>query len=238
MKRRKVLLLLLCVALIIVTLFLLTKKEKTPIIDASLPKEETPATLPGTPVEIKKEVIREETASVVISAAYPVFTNDTLSDMMRVRALNRIDSFKVDVPTDTDRPYTLDSDYARFEYNGIITYVFTTSVDTGGAHANHMRDTVTFSAEGEVLTFEKIFKNEDSVRKVFSAYITELRNGTQYDTELWLEGLKPLKENYNRFIINADGIVFLFDPYDIAPYSEGFQDIFVPRAIFEEYLES
>ena len=42
------------------------------------------------------------------------------------------------------------------------------------------------------------------------------------------EGTKPIKDNFKNFVFTKDGILLLFNYYQVAPYSQGEFQIIVP----------
>ena len=46
--------------------------------------------------------------------------------------------------------------------------------------------------------------------------------------ELILEGTKPIKENFQHFILTENGIKLIFPRYQIAPYYQGEFELVIP----------
>lgn len=128
---------------------------------------------------------------------------------------------------------------ASFYKNQAVNYSFSITTDTGGAHP--FTDTVTRVYDlhsGEIVTLEQIFKKDcEYLDKIASSakntVISKLaasqeEASSSVDTE-WVEsGAGPSAENYRNFILDKEGIRFIFPPYQVAPYAIGQVEATVP----------
>jgi hypothetical protein len=233
---RKILLPLVLFVIVIVLGFSI-KKPTSPSSQEPYPSQTYDAI-----VESSKEYVPfspEENAKV--SVAYPVLSDSFLSALLKKQAFDRVEAFKAEsltyrYPDDTNE-YTLETDYTREESTLYSTYVFSTYIYTGGAHGNQFRSTVTFDKAGKLVSLDTLFTDTQAALVAISAYAKEERSQTEFNTDMWLSGLDPSVDVYNRFIVRDDSLEFLFDPYEIAPYSSGLQKIIVPKSVYQEYLK-
>jgi hypothetical protein len=212
-------------------------------------KKSTPLSLEGTlpfvsekkVVELSKEYVPftgKENLKIVV--AYPVLSNSSLSELFKKEAFDRVAAFQEEILAsrgpDTTK-FSLETDYTREESTQYITYVFSTYMYTGGAHYNQFHTTTTFDKNGEIVTLETLFTDMPAALKAISTYAKAQRAETEFNTELWLSGLDPNADAYSRYIIRDNSIEFIFDPYEIAPYSSGPQKIIVPKSVYQQYLK-
>ena len=46
---------------------------------------------------------------------------------------------------------------------------------------------------------------------------------------MWASGSDPVAENYQTFLINQSSVMFIFQPYQVAPFSSGAPEVSIPR---------
>lgn len=128
---------------------------------------------------------------------------------------------------------------ASFYKNQAVNYLFSITTDTGGAHP--FTDTFTRVYDlhsGEAITLEQIFKKDcgylekiaSSAKSTVISKLAAAREeaSSSVDTE-WVEsGAGPNSENYRNFILDREGIKFIFPPYQVAPYAVGQVEALVP----------
>lgn len=210
---------------------------------APAPSIEVPVSQVGEKVtELSKEYVPftpQENAKV--SVAYPVLSDTFLGALLKKQAFDRVEAFKAEslasrYPDDANE-YTLETDYMREESTAYSTYVFSTYIYTGGAHGNQFRSTVTFDKAGKLISLDTLFTDTQAALLVISEYAKQERAGTEFNSDMWLSGLDPSVDVYNRYIVRDDSLEFLFDPYEIAPYSSGLQKIIIPKSVYQAYLK-
>ena len=98
---------------------------------------------------------------------------------------------------------------------------------TGGAHGGAMESYINFRKKtGKVITCEEFFgKNREAVMKMIKERIIR-ENECKTENELIEKrGIFSLGDVYisdSNFLLEKDSILFCYNPYDIAPWSEGF----------------
>lgn len=126
-------------------------------------------------------------------------------------------------------------------------YIFTIGVFeggyTGGAHSNYSQTTFNYSLiTGQLLSLEFIFprdKMEDLLRvaeKHFRKTLKLPQEGSLNEQGFWF----PENKLYlsTEFFPSEKGITFIYNPYEIAPYSEGEIRLFLPYTLISKYISS
>ena len=121
-----------------------------------------------------------------------------------------IDEFKKEID-DCNDSYYINITYNIYEYNNYLSYVFYIESYIGGAHPNHKIWTIIYDKDSDSII---------NIDTLFNKYIV--------DTNMMLEGTKPIKENFSNFVFTEDGILILFEYYQIAPYASGEFKVIIP----------
>lgn len=122
----------------------------------------------------------------------------------------------------------------------IRTVVFTSSFYTGGAHPNSGYTTFTFdTAQGTQIALADLFVNGDIPWDTISTFVqndlnTRLTDMTDAATIELGTGTNP--DNYQRWVLTPDSLIFFFDPYQVAAYAAGPQQSAVPLSTFAGQL--
>ena len=142
------------------------------------------------------------------------------------------------------RKYTLDISYKRFESPHTVSYAYTVYTDTLGAHPNGYFYTFLFDARtGATLTLGDILQGDwlDYVSaqsgKQITAHISEMMEGGG-EVTLFEEGLAPREGNFLNAYLDGADIVILFDPYQVAAYAAGPQEVRIKRNDMGEMLKA
>jgi hypothetical protein len=187
---------------------------------------------------------------VSVSSQSPHFTIDTQtpvltgSDDLRVTAfnerLNRLvlsqaDAFKNDFQQNTTS-FTPNGSYLNVTYQLVsqIAEIWSLKIDfefyyDGAAHPGHNSVTVNYDlGEGKELTLDDLFVTGSDYLQVISDYCINNLEERYTDDVLFLDGANPTQENYSRWDVASDGLVIIFDEYQVAPYAAGPQSVTVP----------
>jgi hypothetical protein len=97
----------------------------------------------------------------------------------------------------------------------------------GAAHPNHYFKVLNYDLKADKeITFGDLFINENqSLSFLSKASKTSL---TKADFPLFDDGLKPRRENFINWNLTKDSLRISFDPYQVAPYAAGPQEVLVP----------
>ena len=140
-----------------------------------------------------------------------------------------------EVPIQPDFPYTIDSYYEKYSSGNYLSYVFFTSMYTGGAHPNNTIHTITYDKKkNRIVTISNLVNKDSNLlttlseesRIILKKYPTFQ---TPYFIEdMLLEGTSPKEENFKNFAFSKDGLILFFEQYQVAPYSEGSFRVVIP----------
>lgn len=133
-------------------------------------------------------------------------------------------------PSGEDRAYTLIANYESKLGDKYDTIVFLMSVDFGGAHPNHFYRTVTFDKNQSVISIEDFLKREfvgvevlDKISNLTREKIST-KLAENVNQEMLNAGTDPDLDNFKNFYVDGEAVVFLFEPYAVAPYAYSTQE--------------
>ncbi len=130
--------------------------------------------------------------------------------------------------------YTLYITYKSYKYNTFTTYVFSISEFTGGAHPNNYMKSIRFNNKGEIITIKNLIEQNSNILNTLSKISRKLlfeklsSNDNDVNLQMILDGTKHVKENFENFIFSDEGLIILFDYYQVAPYYLGVQKVLIP----------
>lgn len=170
---------------------------------------------------IKDEIGQEESESITTAieafdAEYKAFKND-FPDSAQQWAL----SIETEV---------------LYQSDDIISLALNIYQDTGGAHGNDRISLLNFDPKtGELLKYEDVFKDlkalKERVKSEFYNTVTEDDLDENHDYFFGKDFQLP--ENFG---FSEDGIVFLYNTYEVASYNRGFVEFVVDFEDLENYL--
>ncbi len=120
----------------------------------------------------------------------------------------------------------------------------------GGAHPNSYVTAFNYSPrENRALELEDLFQEESDYKSVILDYVWEqlvnnpntymsVAAGTDGETTLVTKDLLrgDFDAELSRFFIDSDGLLFVFDPYQVAPYAAGIIEVKVPYSDLEDII--
>lgn len=172
-----------------------------------------------------------------IQVDYPKTNYNILNDATKNKIDNYIDNFKHNISDKQPNNYSLIIYYDVYHYMDYISYIFYIEYDTGGAHPNHDIWTIVFNTKSnKIVTLDNLITYNENILNLFSKYSREelLYNKKIVDTSMMIEGTRPTKENFSKFVLTNKGIILFFSRYQIAPYSSGHFQIIIPY----EYIKN
>jgi hypothetical protein len=128
------------------------------------------------------------------------------------------------------------SSFAQMNYSvlngtdGLLSVRFNVSFyASGAAHPNSYSQTLNFDLiHGKPIELSQVFLPKiDYLKLVATLCTTDL---TQQKRLEFLEGVQPVAENFARWNISSKGLVFSFDPYQVASYAMGPSQVTIPYA--------
>ena len=114
----------------------------------------------------------------------------------------------------------------RFDYAEYIA---------GSAHPNQQTRILNYDIEEQkILGTEELFLSPEAALGLLSHYSeTALRKkfsdlSEREFQETVLPGVIPMRENFRSVALKKDGLIVIFDPYQVAPYARGTKVLFIP----------
>ncbi|MFA5432980.1 MAG: DUF333 domain-containing protein [Candidatus Paceibacterota bacterium] len=133
-------------------------------------------------------------------------------------------------------PYEINNDF--------VSIRFEISEYTGGAHPTSYSQSFNYDLKkNSIISLSDILdSNKDYLTSISNKAIQSLmsiNNASGFSDEAWIrEGAGAKAENFKTFTFNKEKIVFYFDPYQVAAYAAGRQDIFLPFKSIKDILRS
>ncbi len=150
-----------------------------------------------------------------------------------------------------DRPivkYEYNVSYEKVESNSLntVSYIIKSYTFTGGAHGNTALQTFTFNKNGLVTIDNLLDLQKGNDKKITLILADKLQKtlGEQYNEDMLKEGLGLsgdsigflYQSNLMRFVILDEGIKFIFDQYQVAPYASGNPEVLLSWDELDVYL--
>lgn len=194
------------------------------------------------------QTIAEKTSVYEITAHYPEFSGIPTNEK-EVNALikelidNEINSYKTDlneaVSFDGTTTGIFNADTSvMLENTDLISVRFNISTYmSGAAHSfNYVKGLNIDVSKGKAIELGDIFTDDylnifsDLTRtKLLQARAKAQEDPLDQQQEQWIrEGTDPREENFSSFVLGAQDITVIFNPYQVAPYAEGIIDVPIP----------
>ena len=135
--------------------------------------------------------------------------------------------------------------YASDEVASVLFFV--EGYNWGAAHSHHKPVTLNFDLKaGREIGLAQVFRpGSDYLRTVSELCTEDLER--QFAGRLGprpfgagptlLEGLKPKPENFDAWVVTRDGLVFVFEEYQVVAYADGEPKVLIPFARLKEILD-
>jgi len=215
------------------TLMFYVYRYFVPVVNPTVLKEKQINPLPLVPAQINTEV--ESGKYYTITVSYP-------SSVSEIK--DYIDKAKADlmsiVPTnDADAEYTMTIKTEVFSSPTTISYVVQNYSYLGGAHGIIDLVTFVYDTEGELVTLGSLLKDGNSLTTLSEKARTYFYNKflKSSSKEVIDQGTVPVSQNWERFYLTDQGIVFIFGQYSIGPYVLGIQEFVVSYSDGQSFLE-
>lgn len=140
-----------------------------------------------------------------------------------------------------DFPYTLNMYYEKYSYQNYLSYVFFTSMYTGGAHPDNTIYTITYDKEEDkMITISDLAKHKPDLLNTLSEESRMILKKypnfqtTYFQEDMLLEGTEARLENFRNFAFSKEGLIIFFEQYQVAPYSDGSFRVVIPYSKTEK----
>jgi hypothetical protein len=194
---------------------------------------------------VRDQTITDTASYYTISAVYPVTKDNTINDAFKSYVDTAIAQFKDDTswaagdgakiaPAEA-ASLSLTITYTEQKSTRADNYIFSTTTYTGGAHGLESTKTFVFSPTGQQISVASLFSNGIVGLKTIAPYVKAQLTASlpRSDQSFIADGTTPTEINYQLFKVLDDGIIVIFDPYQVAPYSDGQQTVKVPLSVFK-----
>lgn len=196
------------------------------LVEVNIPKAEGNSTISK---NINSAINKTVSAAVHIGEDKP---NANISIEENIERFNtEYNNFAKDFPESTF-PWEAQIDgEVIFESPQVISISITSYTNTGGAHGNVYVTFLNFDAEtGNRLKNENLFKNKEEFETIAKTYFN-----TSIDDKNILFEPETFKIAEN-IAFSEDGIILLYNTYEIAPYSAGIIEFIIPADKINDYL--
>jgi len=237
---RIVLILVVIVALAVIAFIFLNTHAVKNVAPVQVPETvptPTPAQWPSTKVSDQTE--DESGSDYTIKAVYPVAIDSVITGDFKSFVDSSIAQFQSDIAgssaevADTGK-FSLNITYTEQKNSNADNYIFSSDEYSGGAHDLVSTQTFSFSPTGQEVTLDSLFTNGAAGLNTIAPYVAaQLATTPDADSAMIAAGTAPTETNYQNFTVQSDGVTFIFDPYEVGPYSDGQQTVQVPVSVFK-----
>ncbi|WP_299102520.1 DUF3298 and DUF4163 domain-containing protein [uncultured Winogradskyella sp.] len=125
-----------------------------------------------------------------------------------------------------------------YQSENVLTIVVSTYEFKGGAHGNDQIKFLNLDAKtGNVLKFEDLIENKDDFKTLAQTHFkkaSELKEAALNMEDFFFGKSFQLPENIG---YSDDGLVLLYNPYEVVSYDQGYFEFVIPFDAVEPYLE-
>jgi len=183
-------------------------------------------------VEATSTTVHEESDTYRVDMEYPQFGILPIDTDIKSKVDAAIAEFKGLPPNPPDSATPQNSFDGSFDsvYVGpdVVSVRLIFSQYTGGAHPMTILSGLNYDRAGRQLlqsdAFEMIGMTVEQVSAVATADLNAKLGAAMFE-----EGANTNPENFSSFIIFADTVTFIFQPYQVAPYAAGAQEVSFER---------
>lgn len=199
--------------------------------------------------EIGIQTIITESDTQTVSVHYPSTGYTKIDNLLLEFANNRIELFgqetaNIRVHKDENLPYELHIEYEiKYQTETHISVLFTESKFMGDAQPQTTRYTFNFNTQqGRQLALRDLFKGTTAYLEILSQYaykalITDNVLNITLDEAWATKGISPIESNFKQFLLYEDGILVLFDRYQLGPAFIGEPTLYIPFEVFTAHIE-
>jgi hypothetical protein len=189
---------------------------------------------PGTQITVAH--INDATSTYTVNVQYPQVGIPAIDAQIKTTVQDAVAEFETTPPNPPDSATPQNSFTGTFDslYIGpdVVSVKLVLSQYTGGAHDLTVINGLNYDrATGKALTLDDALKITGlSLDQLAASAATQLK-ASLGDAFMFPDGASANRDNFNSFVISADKVTFIFQEYQVAPYSEGIQHVSFPRAV-------
>ncbi len=162
---------------------------------------------------------------------YPMTGNIQIDNELQFSIDDKLNKFykEVEIIPPSDMVYSLEITYDKKIYKNYVTYIIYSTFYLGGAHPNTTIQTFTYQDDKKIeledfMNLEKLIGISKYVKEELLKHPGSVRDMIE-------EGTIPDYDNYKNFYYDEEGLMFIFEQYQVAPYSSGIVEVLVPYSI-------
>jgi peptidoglycan-N-acetylglucosamine deacetylase len=187
---------------------------------------------------VSTSTITASTTEYTVDAAYPQFGIPAIDSQIKTIVENGVN----DLETQADQDKPAENGYPLYSFTCLynspyigsdyISVLIACGSYTGGAHELPTIIGATFdrSSNQPVTLDQALTLTGMTLDEVASSSKHQLaQNPDTEPTGIWASGSDPTPDNYQTFLINESDVTFIFQPYQVAPFSSGAPEVSIPR---------
>lgn len=193
------------------------------------------------------ETIIEYGDNILISAHYPLFGIEKLDNLTKTFILKYINDFKEQTKGNKYENVSfkdeLNIDYETWAFNDkIVSIKYSVFMNMPYyAHPDTRVDTAVYDLNSQNEIHLDDIMQGDYLSRISELTIKNLSSNEKYsdylDSDIFKTGIKPIKENYSKFILKKDKIVFSFQKYQIFPGAAGEPEVEISYNELEGFMK-
>jgi len=205
-----------------------------------------PAVAAGLPV--LKKTLSHNSKAVVVSIAYPQTGNAAIDDVLRAYARKGFAENRAAQSDDAadDVVFRYETTYRIARNDGrVFSVLFNVSLDQGGIHPDWTVQSFNFLLpDGELVFLPEIMAGKrgfDRLSRYATADLTKRFTGEEGGSDVeWIQrGAAAEATDFETFVLRANALEIIFQPYQVAAHSEGAPSVVIPlRALKGALRES
>lgn len=125
--------------------------------------------------------------------------------------------------------------FVRYNNGRLLSVSFIDESYTGGAHGMHYEKVYNFdNRSGKEYRLSDIIKNKEELQRVntfVKKRMIDLKDRGRYD--FFADAFESIDNRNGQYYFNDQGIVLIFQEYEVAPYSNGIIHLNVPYKVFK-----
>lgn len=185
---------------------------------------------------------------VEITIGYPVTGNKAIDATIQGYVHHAVEDFKGFSTAEQpgDGAYTLETDYSVERNDGkMFAVLFSSELDTHGAHPSHGEDTFNFTLpDGAQVFLPEIVDGSRGLaavsRLATADLIKTIGSGAEpaSDPDTIKMGTTPIADNFKVFVLLPGKLHLFFPEYQVASYAAGPQEAYIPLAALKDVMRA
>jgi hypothetical protein len=189
---------------------------------------------PNSAVEVTVVQVHEDTSIYSVNVEYPQFGIPVADAAIKSAVESAISDFEklpANPPDMASSQNELDGIFdSAYIGSDFVSTKLTLSQYTGGAHPNAAVVGINIDrATGKELTLSDMLSMTGMTLQQVSAGAKEQLQKQLGADFIFPDGSDPTSDNYSTFIVGTSTVSFIFQEYQVAPYSDGVQTVSFPR---------